>query len=554
MATKTISTRIKNRYDSLTNWEKAGVTLLPGEIALVSVTTQEKQTVVNENGDTTVKVVEVPAVLMKVGEVTSATDSTPKAFKDLPWLSAKAADVYAWAKQDTIEGVQVTVEGGKLSTLGAYLKQININTSDIADNAKAIATLTGGDNKDGSVSSMIRAAIEALDYKESESIPETSENKIAFVTAVTQTDGIIEVKKREIIEADLPSISSDKITIGTSTATGTLTAKLKVIEAAIAEKSDDGHTHNYAGSDTEGGPANSVKAALTFSTSGNGAVNGTTYNGSAAKTISYNSVGAAPASHTHTKSEITDFAHNHNDLYYTESEVDSKIAEHNHDDRYYTESEVDSKIASAVSSVLSYKGTKTTTAELPTSGNATGDVWNITNACAAGTSADGKVSLPKVNAGDNVAWNGTTWDVLAGTVDLSNYYNKSAVDASLATKAEKDHKHPDDYAPISHGHGNINSNGTITSNTVSAADGILVYDSSKMIQRATTADTWAILRSSALGDTATTAAKGDHKHGGYESQLLNIETNYVRYNSTDKKLYVGENTTDTIIFDCGGAE
>ena len=26
-----------------------------------------------------------------------------------------------------------------------------------------------------------------------------------------------------------------------------------------------------------------------------------------------------------------------------------------------------------------------------------------------------------VNAGDNVAWNGTTWDVLAGTMDLSAY-------------------------------------------------------------------------------------------------------------------------------------
>lgn len=31
-------------------------------------------------------------------------------------------------------------------------------------------------------------------------------------------------------------------------------------------------------------------------------------------------------SHTHTKSEITDFAHNHDDRYYTESEIDSKVS------------------------------------------------------------------------------------------------------------------------------------------------------------------------------------------------------------------------------------
>lgn len=50
-------------------------------------------------------------------------------------------------------------------------------------------------------------------------------------------------------------------------------------------------------------------------------------------------------------------------------------------------------------------------ADLPTTGNKKGDVWNIVNADAA----------HGVNAGDNVAWNGTTWDVLAGTMDLSAY-------------------------------------------------------------------------------------------------------------------------------------
>lgn len=54
--------------------------------------------------------------------------------------------------------------------------------------------------------------------------------------------------------------------------------------------------------------------------------------------------------HTHTKAEITDFAHTHNDLYYGKTEVDSKLggkanASHNHNDLYYTESEINSKLA-----------------------------------------------------------------------------------------------------------------------------------------------------------------------------------------------------------------
>ena len=50
--------------------------------------------------------------------------------------------------------------------------------------------------------------------------------------------------------------------------------------------------------------------------------------------------GKADKSHTHTKSEITDFDHTHDDRYYTESEVDIKLSGksdtgHNHDDRYF---------------------------------------------------------------------------------------------------------------------------------------------------------------------------------------------------------------------------
>ena len=73
-----------------------------------------------------------------------------------------------------------------------------------------------------------------------------------------------------------------------------------------AAKSD--HTHNYAGSDSVGGAAtsaNKVNAALTFNNSGNGVVSGTAFDGSTARTISYNTIGAAASSHNHDDKYLT---------------------------------------------------------------------------------------------------------------------------------------------------------------------------------------------------------------------------------------------------------
>lgn len=60
----------------------------------------------------------------------------------------------------------------------------------------------------------------------------------------------------------------------------------------------------------------------------------------------------APKNHKHTLSELGAAAsgHNHDEMYYTESEVDSKLSKksdstHTHDDRYYTETEMNNKLA-----------------------------------------------------------------------------------------------------------------------------------------------------------------------------------------------------------------
>lgn len=72
--------------------------------------------------------------------------------------------------------------------------------------------------------------------------------------------------------------------------------------------------------------------------------------------------------------------------------------------------------------IYAYKGSKDKYAELPTDAVA-GDVWNV---------AEAHNGHP---AGTNYAWTGTEWDALAGSIDLSNYYNKSEVDGAIAVES-----------------------------------------------------------------------------------------------------------------------
>lgn len=91
--------------------------------------------------------------------------------------------------------------------------------------------------------------------------------------------------------------------------------------------------------------------------------------------------------------------------------IPTKVSDLTNDAGFVTDAYTKAEIDSMVSSALEYKGTKSTYDDLPTAGNKTGDVWNV-------ETADDAHS---VRAGDNVAWNGTGWDVLAGTIDLSGY-------------------------------------------------------------------------------------------------------------------------------------
>lgn len=96
-----------------------------------------------------------------------------------------------------------------------------------------------------------------------------------------------------------------------------------------------------------------------------------------------------------------------------------EVAEKANASEVYTKTEIDAKIAS----VYVYKGSVATQAELPQENNKVGDTYNVTD------------------TGHNYTWDGTQWDDLGGTVDLSAYATTEALNTGLAAKANTEHTH-----------------------------------------------------------------------------------------------------------------
>ena len=75
-------------------------------------------------------------------------------------------------------------------------------------------------------------------------------------------------------------------------------------------------------------------------------------------------------------------------------------------------------VDSAVSSVYKYKGSVANQSALPSAGQIVGDVYNVED------------------TGDNYAWDGTQWDKLAGTVDLSGYLTTATAASTYQPKGD----------------------------------------------------------------------------------------------------------------------
>lgn len=87
--------------------------------------------------------------------------------------------------------------------------------------------------------------------------------------------------------------------------------------------------------------------------------------------------------------------------------------------------DVETKITNAITAAYKYQGSVDNYNDLPDSGKTIGYVYNVVQAVGTLGSAD------YTPAGTNYAWNGTKWDALGGTVDLSTYATKTDVNDAL---------------------------------------------------------------------------------------------------------------------------
>lgn len=191
---KTLQTRIALKYDTYANWTNADVAdqganlvLLKGELGICEVKATNPQT-----KDANI----IPTVLFKVGD-----GETP--FKDLPWASAKAADVYAWAKASdlVVEGKSIKFVGvkdaegndKKITFNFATPEEVAADIEVVSDNLAGVdARVVALENKftgDGSVQGQIDALDGRLDVIEGADTVEGSVAK-ALKDAKAYADGL----------------------------------------------------------------------------------------------------------------------------------------------------------------------------------------------------------------------------------------------------------------------------------------------------------------------------------------------------------------------------
>lgn len=204
MATKEFKARLINKIDTYENWNTNNPVLLKGEIAIVDVPAS------------TNVVQQEPAVLMKIGDGT-------KQFNDLPWISAKSADVYSWALSPTkptyqaseIEGLDAYISGKVEDTDTQYqLVKVNDTTfklqskplegswSDVGDPITVVYTLTTG-TTNGTVkfngTDVAVAGLKSAAYQESTAFDSAGAAAAAQSAAKKYADTIVNEAKIDLI-------------------------------------------------------------------------------------------------------------------------------------------------------------------------------------------------------------------------------------------------------------------------------------------------------------------------------------------------------------------
>lgn len=249
MAEKILQTRIQLKYDTYTNWLTANPILKKGEMAVATIGATPTQVVDS---------VTAPQVILKIGDGTTA-------YKNLPFASALAADVYSWAKSSDVsieagtDGYNLVFKDGdraiKTVALPKFLQAADLPT---VNNGKF--TVSGGDglsgsgnmtaNQAGDTTATIAHAIPEGAAAESKGstkartyIKTVTTDKFGHVTGVTTgeetvTDHNTKIKSGKVTfgeDATVDFIAGDNITLTPDSVNATLTVAGKSWATEIAD-------------------------------------------------------------------------------------------------------------------------------------------------------------------------------------------------------------------------------------------------------------------------------------------------------------------------------
>lgn len=469
MANTTLNTVIKLRYDSYENWQANSTVVLQAGEAGICTIPADTGTGLNE-----------PATLMKIGNGTST-------WAELPWVSGLAADVIP-----SLKGSSPTLPATSITGLDDYIagkiEDTNTTYQLVQDGDMGIKLQSKEINGEwtdvGTItlnpSTAIQTAIQALDAAA------VTAGQGEIISEVSETDGVVSIKKRSLVAADIPALTSDKISdfddaVGTaiSEAIADVESPTNPIRDAVEEVVDDkigniGESTDVA--DFVGDSINTAMSTLNLNavTAGTGQVIGqiqqtqgavtaqlktltaddipeipqskvtnlTTTLAGKQDTIVFNTAYDSASNKAATMTDITNSVNTvKTELIGTPDDA-SSLNTINAVKKYASE-----QIAAQIGSAYKAAGS-TAFADLPTPEEAIeGYVYNVTDAFTADTKFITSEQSKQYPAGTNVvvvevpgveeAPSTYAYDVLTGMVDLSAYATTSAMTSAIdAAKTE----------------------------------------------------------------------------------------------------------------------
>ena len=196
MATQTLNTVLKLRYDTYENWKANSTVVLQAGEAGICTIPASAGTGLNE-----------PATLMKIGNGTST-------WAELPWVSGLAADVIP-----SLKGSNPTLPVESVTGLDDYLADhgaIDTDTQyqivkegDMGIKLQSRPKTGGAWNDVGTItlsaSAEITTAIQALDAAA------VTADAGEIISEISQTDGVVSAKKRALTATDIPTLTTAKL-------------------------------------------------------------------------------------------------------------------------------------------------------------------------------------------------------------------------------------------------------------------------------------------------------------------------------------------------------